>query len=67
MISARATRARFLEFEAYLPFVMERLKETLLAFADTRGYAVVGRLKTIESLSEKIETGRYLSWSSIDD
>jgi ppGpp synthetase/RelA/SpoT-type nucleotidyltranferase len=46
---------------------MERLKETLLAFADTRGYAVVGRLKTIESLSEKIETGRYLSWSSIDD
>jgi ppGpp synthetase/RelA/SpoT-type nucleotidyltranferase len=67
MISARATRGRFAELEAYLPFVMDRVKETLLRFADSRGYAVVGRFKKIDSLSEKLESGRYPTWSSIDD
>lgn len=67
MITARAIRARFSELEPYFPFIMTRVKETLIGFADSRGYAVVARSKTVESVSEKIETGRYPSWSAIDD
>ena len=67
MITARAIRARFSELEPYLPTVSRIVRETLVSFADPLGYAVVARTKTLESLSEKIETGRYSSWSSIDD
>lgn len=31
------------------------------------GYAFIGRLKDTESLFEKIETGRFANWSSLDD
>jgi hypothetical protein len=36
MITARATRARYGELEAYIPFILERVKETLLGFAESR-------------------------------
>jgi ppGpp synthetase/RelA/SpoT-type nucleotidyltranferase len=36
-------------------------------FAEKQGFAYVGRLKDEESLAEKIETGRFPSWSQLDD
>jgi ppGpp synthetase/RelA/SpoT-type nucleotidyltranferase len=39
----------------------------MLNFCDTNGYAFTKRIKTIESLAEKIETGRFKKWSELDD
>jgi ppGpp synthetase/RelA/SpoT-type nucleotidyltranferase len=50
------------QYEQYLPFVKEvakRVRETMLNFCDSNGYALTSRIKTIESLAEKIETGRF--------
>jgi ppGpp synthetase/RelA/SpoT-type nucleotidyltranferase len=58
------------QYEQYLPFVEEvakRVKETMLNFCDSNGYALTSRIKTIESLAEKIETGRFKKWSELDD
>jgi ppGpp synthetase/RelA/SpoT-type nucleotidyltranferase len=58
------------QYEQYLPFVQEvakRVRETMLNFCDTNGYALTSRIKTIESLAEKIETGRFKKWSELDD
>jgi ppGpp synthetase/RelA/SpoT-type nucleotidyltranferase len=32
-----------------------------------KGYAFTSRIKTVESLAEKIETGRFKKWSDLDD
>lgn len=58
------------QYEQYLPFVKEvakQVKETMLNFCDNKGYALTSRIKAIESLAEKIETGRFKKWSELDD
>jgi ppGpp synthetase/RelA/SpoT-type nucleotidyltranferase len=58
------------KYNEYKPFVEEvsrRGKETLLNFCDRRGYAFTSRIKSIESVAEKIETGRFKKWSDLDD
>ncbi|NET06194.1 MAG: hypothetical protein F6K09_27795 [Merismopedia sp. SIO2A8] len=58
------------KYNQYQPFVKEvakKVKEALLNFCDVKGYAFTSRIKTIESLAEKIETGRFERWSDLDD
>jgi ppGpp synthetase/RelA/SpoT-type nucleotidyltranferase len=58
------------QYEQYLPLVQEvakRVRETMLNFCDSNGYALTSRIKTIESLAEKIETGRFKKWSELND
>jgi ppGpp synthetase/RelA/SpoT-type nucleotidyltranferase len=58
------------QYQQCLPFVEEvakRVKSTLVNFCDKEGYAFTSRIKTIESLAEKIETGRFKRWSDLDD
>lgn len=58
------------QYQQYYPLVEEvakRVKSTMLNFCDNKGYAVTSRIKTIESLAEKIETGRFKKWSELDD
>ena len=58
------------QYEQYLPLVKDvaqRVKETMLNFCDNKGYALTSRIKAIESLAEKIETGRFKKWSELDD
>jgi Region found in RelA / SpoT proteins len=45
----------------------KNVAETLAAFADEKNYPFFGRIKTAESVSEKIEMGRYARFSEIDD
>jgi ppGpp synthetase/RelA/SpoT-type nucleotidyltranferase len=57
-------------YAEYLPFIEEAAKQvklTLVNFCEAKRYAFSSRIKTIESLAEKIETGRFKSWSSLDD
>ncbi|MBO0351222.1 hypothetical protein J0895_19515 [Phormidium pseudopriestleyi FRX01] len=58
------------QYQQYLPLVEEvakRVKSTLVNFCDNKGYAFTSRIKTIESLAEKIETGRFKKWSDLND
>lgn len=67
MIVAPALQQRY---NAELPLVKEvekRVDATLIQFCKVRGLAFSGRIKTIQSIAEKIEGGRYESWSAIDD
>ena len=41
--------------------------DRIMKFCANKGYAFLSRSKGIGSLIEKIETGRYASWSAIDD
>lgn len=57
-------------YQEYLPFVetvASRVKDTILNFCEKNGYALTSRIKTIGSLAEKIETGRFKQWSDLDD
>jgi hypothetical protein len=47
--------------------VAGRVKDQVFAFCDKQGFAFVGRSKTQESLTEKLETGRYGGWGDVDD
>jgi ppGpp synthetase/RelA/SpoT-type nucleotidyltranferase len=60
-------RQRFNECQPLLDRVERDVKQTLQRFCEERGYALVSRRKGIRSLAEKIETGRFSSWSEIDD
>jgi len=51
----------------YLEPLHKTVHETLSAYCERQGFALVHRLKTLESVSEKIESGRYANWGEIDD
>jgi len=58
------------QYQQYRPLVdivATRVKSTMLNFCDDKGYALTSRIKTIESLAEKIETGRFKKWSELND
>lgn len=58
------------KYQAYLPFledVARRVRNTLVNFCESRDYAFVSRIKNVESLAEKIETGRFKTWEDLDD
>ncbi|MGL5941240.1 MAG: hypothetical protein ACRC2S_12740 [Waterburya sp.] len=58
---------KYNQYEPFIQEVAKKVKETLLNFCDAKGYAFTSRIKTIESLAEKIETGRFKKWSDLDD
>ena len=58
---------RFNEYRLLLRRVESDVKQSLQGFCETRRYAFVSRLKEIDSVAEKIETGRFESWTDIDD
>jgi len=58
------------QYQQYHPLVEEaakQVKSTMLIFCDHKGYALTSRIKTIESVAEKIETGRFKKWSELND
>lgn len=59
-----------LKYRQARPIVLEigeRVRSIITRHLEGTGYAFVGRQKAAESLAEKIETGRYQSWSELDD
>jgi ppGpp synthetase/RelA/SpoT-type nucleotidyltranferase len=67
MIIPAAIRQRFTNLEPELNVVAGRVRETVFSFCESEGFAYSGRAKTLESLAEKIESGRYAKWSELDD
>jgi len=54
-------------FEPYLEPVRVRVRDSLWVLCEEKTFALVSRIKTLESASEKVETGRFKSWIEIDD
>ncbi|MBJ7900734.1 MAG: hypothetical protein GC158_12640 [Cyanobacteria bacterium RI_101] len=58
-------------YQEYFPFLellSQKVKETLLNYCEKNpNYAFTFRIKTIESVAEKIETGRFKKWTDLDD
>jgi ppGpp synthetase/RelA/SpoT-type nucleotidyltranferase len=58
------------KYKLYLPyfeFIQGTLDQTLMNYAKKHLFAYTSRVKKLDSISEKIETGRYSSWVEIDD
>lgn len=53
--------------EPYVEYVAVRVRDIVRAYCEDQGFAYTGRTKDIESLSEKIESGRFRGWSELDD
>lgn len=47
--------------------VQEIVDQTLLNFSSSNHFAYSSRVKELDSIAEKIESGRYNDWNSIDD
>ncbi len=60
-------RSRYRGIESDLLILAEKVRDVIFNYCRNLGYAYVDRIKSVESLSEKIETGRFSSWSNLDD
>lgn len=67
MIVPSVIASKLANEQAYLKEVSERVRDIVFAYCDREGYAYSGRIKSPESLTEKIETGRFEKWSELDD
>lgn len=53
--------------EPYFKKAKEIIDQTLLNYSSFHHFAYLSRIKSVDSLAEKIESGRYKDWDSIDD
>jgi ppGpp synthetase/RelA/SpoT-type nucleotidyltranferase len=67
MITPARILNKYQSVEPYLGPVRNRVRDSLLVLCEREGFALVSRIKELESVSEKVETGRFASWSDIDD
>ena len=48
-------------------YLLNIIDQTLLSYSKKKNFAYSSRIKSIESISEKIDTGRFKTWDEIDD
>jgi hypothetical protein len=51
----------------YVKKLEEKVEQTVFPYCKANNFAYVGRTKSVESLAEKIESGRFAGWSELDD
>jgi ppGpp synthetase/RelA/SpoT-type nucleotidyltranferase len=67
MIIPAILSQKYENYRIIVELASNNAKATLQNYCDKTGYAFASRIKTIDSLAEKIETGRYKNWSALDD
>lgn len=67
MIISSAVQNQFKNTEVYLDVLSKNVRNVVFNYCSKSNFAFIDRIKTIESLSEKIETGRYSKWDDLDD
>jgi ppGpp synthetase/RelA/SpoT-type nucleotidyltranferase len=67
MITPARLLNKYRAVEPYLVPLRDRVRESLLVLCEREGYALVSRVKLLESVCEKVETGRFACWAEIDD
>lgn len=53
--------------EPYFEYIQNYLDQTLMNYAKKNLFAYSSRIKSLSSISEKIESGRFNSWEELDD
>lgn len=67
MIIPSRLQQRFNNISPYLEHTSDKVGATVSNFCSVSEFAYIYRIKTLDSLAEKIETGRFERWSDIDD
>lgn len=67
MIVPSSIQQHYYLIEPYIKKLTEQVRSALLNYCDKNNFAFCGRIKTLQSLSEKLESGRYKNWEEIDD
>ncbi len=67
MIVPPIIQIKFNYNEEYVKFVGKIVEDTIKNFCENNGFAFIYRFKQIESLAEKLESGRFENWSDIED
>ena len=67
MITPAQILNKYRSVEGYLEPTRKMVRDSLNGLCEREGFALVSRVKTLESVAEKIETGRFNRWASIDD
>jgi hypothetical protein len=67
MIIPAILSQKYENYRAVVRLAADEAKKTLQNYCDKTGYAFASRIKTVESLAEKIETGRHKNGSDLDD
>lgn len=67
MIIPNSIRQKYDEVYPLYFKLQDRVNENLTIYCSDNNYTFTYRIKTLKSLSEKIESGRYENWKSIDD
>lgn len=67
MIVPNAVRQWYEDSSPYLNDLGQRVRELVAPFCRERHFLYEDRVKSVESLAEKIETGRFSNWEKIDD
>jgi len=67
MIIPAILSQKYENYRIIVELAANNAKATLQNYCDKTGFAFASRIKTIDSLAEKIETGRYKNWSALDD
>ena len=57
----------YIEIEKAVDAVDRQVRGTLADFCTKRSFIMISRIKSIESIQDKIDTGRYQKFSKIDD
>lgn len=67
MIIPPLIQRRFYNITPYLEYVSNAVRSTISNFCEIHEFAYIYRSKTLDSLAEKIETGRFERWSDLED
>lgn len=67
MIVPKDLKQRFDSVAHLLPTVQSKVEAAVLIFCRRSGFGFLSRTKTLESVSEKVESGRFGRWSDIND
>ncbi|MFD1811783.1 hypothetical protein [Rhodococcus gannanensis] len=62
-----AVKNRYASTESAALSLKQYVEFTLRPWCERHSYPFLGRIKAVESISEKLEGGRYKSWLDIDD
>jgi ppGpp synthetase/RelA/SpoT-type nucleotidyltranferase len=67
MIISPPIRQEYNRINPYVQILYTNVRSIILNYCSLKNFAFTDRIKTIDSLSEKIETGRFRKWSDIED
>jgi ppGpp synthetase/RelA/SpoT-type nucleotidyltranferase len=67
MIVVKSLQEKYLEDIPHFKILGRRVNDTLLPYCEKYHFAYTSRYKEMESVAEKVESGRYSSWNAIDD